>query len=55
MKQTVRTLALISALTLSAAPALQAEVMGTNPRPYAVATPISWVNVALTVLSTYAH
>jgi hypothetical protein len=51
MKNTIRTLALISTLSLSAAPTMRAEVMGTNPRPQAA--PMSFLDVAYTMFAVY--
>jgi hypothetical protein len=50
MKRSIRTIALMSALTLAAAPMLHAEVMGTNPRPHVA---MSVMEVAYTVFALY--
>jgi hypothetical protein len=51
MKNTMRTFALISALTLAATPMMHAEVMGTNPRPQVAS--MSFLDVAYTMFALY--
>ena len=47
--QSLRSLILVATITLAAAPALHADVMGTNPRPHALKS----VSFAQTVLSCF--
>lgn len=44
MKKSIRNLALLSILSLAAAPMMHADVMGTNPRPQ-LRSSMSWATV----------
>jgi hypothetical protein len=53
MKKSIRTFALMFALTFVAATTMRAEVMGTNPRPQVASASLSWIDVAYSVLAVY--
>ncbi len=51
MKKSIYAIVLMSLLTVTAAPVMHAEVMGTNPRPWVVPSPVA--TVAYTVLTFF--
>lgn len=54
MKKFIRTAALMSVLSLTAAPMLIAEPMGTDPRPQGPTKPaVSMTSIAYTVLAYF--
>ena len=53
MRKSVRNLALISLLSLTAAPSLKAERMGGNPRPQAVTTASSGLSEVQVAVLAY--
>jgi hypothetical protein len=54
MKQSFRTIAMMFALTVAAAPMMHAEPMGTNPRPQTVQTSAA-VTIAYAILAVIGH
>ena len=53
MKKSIRTIALVSALTFAAAPSVFAAMTGTNPQPRPATPSFSVSDLAYTVLASF--